>query len=156
MHDALQTTREYSPTSRDPYSFVDPFGSACLIQMDRRHTGVQLDSAGLRASTVRIPVCMHSCEHAGWSGSVVANPPTGPSWSGSVVEAPRGPRSITSRSIMWLYLISISSLSISTTSSRRLMARNLQFSLSLSSYKFHENRPKPAQIPVSVIVFYKN
>ena len=35
-------------------------------QMDRRHSGVQLDSVGLRAaSTVRIPVCMHSCELAG-------------------------------------------------------------------------------------------
>ena len=32
--------------------------------MDRRHTGVQLDSVGLRASTVRIPVCMHGCEQA--------------------------------------------------------------------------------------------
>ena len=43
----------------------DLLGSACLIQMDRRHTGVQLDSVGLRASTVRIPVCMHGCEQAG-------------------------------------------------------------------------------------------
>ena len=32
-------------------------------KMDRRHTRVQ-DSAGLPASTMRVPVCMHSCRQA--------------------------------------------------------------------------------------------
>ena len=46
-----------------PPPLGDLLGSACLIQMDHRHSGVQ-DSAGLPASTMRVPDCMHSCRQA--------------------------------------------------------------------------------------------
>ena len=54
-----QRRREHAPLTFG----VDLLGSACLIQMDRRHAGVQ-DNAGLPTSSVSFPICKLSGKRA--------------------------------------------------------------------------------------------